>query len=120
MSGRGGPTASWSAWRRCDTKIEMTSTRANPLIKRREVAFEIEEAATPRRVDVRRELAVMLKADLDRVWVRRMETKTGTHRTLGLAHVYDDASQALGVEPKHIIERNRSPQESAEGAKKEE
>ena len=91
----------------------MTSTRANPLIKRREVDFKIEEASTPTRVDVRREIAVMLKADLDRVWVRRMETKTGTHRTVGLAHVYDDAAQALAVEPKHIIDRNQSPQGSA-------
>ena len=97
----------------------MTSTRANPLIERREVTFEIDEAATPKRVDVRRELAVMLKADLDRVWVRRMETKTGTHRTVGLAHVYDDAAQALEVEPKHIIERNQSPQASTEEAKEE-
>jgi len=98
----------------------MTSTKANPLIKRREVTFEIEEASTPRRVDVRRELAVMLKADLDRVWVRRMETKTGTHKTSGLAHVYDDAAHALEVEPKHIVARNSPPQESAEEEGKEE
>ncbi len=98
-------------------KIEMTSTRANPLIKRTEVTFEIDEAATPKRVDVRRELSAMLKADLDRVWVRRMETKTGTHKTVGLAHVYDDVAQALEVEPKHIIERNQPPQASAEETK---
>ncbi len=98
----------------------MTSTKANPLIKRREVTFEIEEASTPKRIDVRREIAVMLKADLDRVWVRQMETKTGTHRTVGLAHVYDDAAQALEVEPKHIIDRNQSPHETAGETEKEE
>jgi len=70
-------------------------------------------------VEVRRELAAMLKADLERVWVRRMGTKTGTHRTVGLAHVYDDAAQALAVEPEHIIERNKLPQESAEEVKEE-
>ena len=55
----------------------------------------------------------MLKADLDRVWLRRLETKTGTHRTVGLAHVYDDAAKALEVEPEHIIRRNQPPQEAA-------
>ena len=63
---------------------------------------------------MRRELADMLKADLDRVWLRRLETKTGTHRTVGLAHVYDDAAKALEVEPEHIIRRNQPPQKSAE------
>jgi len=61
---------------------------------------------------VRRELAAMLKADLETVWVRRLETKTGTRRTIGLAHVYDDPARALAVEPEHIIERNQPPKEA--------
>ena len=61
----------------------------------------------------------MLKADLDRVWVRQMETKTGTHRTFGLAHVYDDAERAHEVEPEHIIGRNQPPQGSAAEAEEE-
>ncbi|MFQ6054248.1 MAG: 30S ribosomal protein S24e [Candidatus Bathyarchaeia archaeon] len=92
----------------------MTSTRVNPLIGRREITFQIHEAATPRRTDVRRELAAMLNVDLDRVWVRRLETKTGTQLTVGLAHVYDDPERAMKVEPEHIIIRNRIPQGSAE------
>jgi len=91
----------------------------NPLIGRKEVTFEIHGAATPRRVEVRQELAATMKADLDRVWVRRMQTKTGTHRTVGLAHVYDDAAKALEVEPEHIVKRNRPPQESSDEAKEE-
>ncbi len=86
----------------------------NPLIGRREVTFEVEETATPSRAEVRRELAVILKVDLDRVWVRRLETKTGTHRTVGLAHVYDDAAKALEVEPEHIIKRNQPKAEATE------
>jgi ribosomal protein S24E len=79
----------------------------NPLIDRSEVIFQVEELATPRRAEVRRELAVLLKTDIEKVWVRRMETKTGTQRTKGLAHVYDDADKALRVEPGHIIQRNQ-------------
>lgn len=63
---------------------------------------------------MRRELAEILKADLERVWLRRFETKTGTHLTLGLAHVYDDAAKALEVEPEHIIVRNQPQEEAAE------
>ena len=86
----------------------------NPLIGRREVAFEVQEAATPSRAEVRRGLAVMLKADLERVWVRRLRTRTGTHLTVGLAHVYDDAAKALEVEPEHIVKRNLPPKEATE------
>jgi len=58
----------------------------------------------------------MLKVGLERVWLRRLETKTGTHLTIGMAHVYDDAAKALEVEPEHIISRNQPPQEAAEEA----
>lgn len=97
-------------------EIELTETKVNPLIGRREVAFEIHEAATPRRIDVRQELADMLKVGLEKVWLRRMETKTGTHLTLGMAHVYEDAANALDVEPEHIIRRNQAPHGASEEA----
>ena len=80
------------------------------MIGRREVTFEIEEPSTPNRLDMRREIAVLLKVDLDRVWIRRLETRSGTKKTIGLAHVYDDASRAIQVEPKHIVKRNQPPE----------
>lgn len=113
-SGRGGRRDSWPGWRSAELKTELTATRVNPLIGRREVTFEIQEPSTPSRSEVRREIAVLLKADIDRVWVRRIETKSGTNTTVGLAHVYDDAARALEVEPEHIIKRNRSPEKQAE------
>jgi len=91
-------------------KIELTSTKNNPLLSRREVTFEIQEPTTPSRAAVRREIAVLLKADLDKVYVKKIETKTGTHRTIGLVHVYEDAENALKVEPKHIVNRNTAPE----------
>ena len=100
-------------------EIELTSTRVNPLIGRKEVEFLINAMATPRRFDVRSELARMLKAELDTVWLRKLETGTGTRRVLGLAHVYDDAAKAIEVETKHIIRRNQpiieTTEESGEG-----
>ncbi|MCW4036015.1 MAG: hypothetical protein NWE75_02370 [Candidatus Bathyarchaeota archaeon] len=78
------------------------------------MTFEIQQPSTPTRSEVRREIAVLLKSELDRVWIRKMETKTGTNLTVGLAHVYDDPAKALQVEPEHIIRRNQQPERPAE------
>ncbi len=86
------------------------------MIGRREVTFEVEEPSTPNRSDMRREIAVMLKVDLERVWIRRLETKSGTKKTVGLAHVYDDAARVIQFEPKYIIKRNQPPEKPAEEA----
>ena len=61
----------------------------------------------------------MLKVELDRVWVRSIETKTGTHTTVGLAHVYNDPAKALVVEPDYIIQRNQKPEKVIEAEEQE-
>jgi ribosomal protein S24E len=55
-----------------------------------------------------------MKAELDQIWIRSLETKTGTHRTVGLAHVYNDPRKALVVEPEYIIQRNQKPEKVPE------
>ena len=57
--------------------------------------------------------------ELDRVWVRSIETKTGTRTTVGLAHVYKDPGKALVVEPDYIIQRNQKPEAVAEPEEQE-
>lgn len=84
------------------------------MIGRKEIEFEIKEQATPSRAEVRRDIAVIMKTDLDKVWVRQIETKTGTNTTVGLVHVYDDSAKALQVEPEHIIKRNQAPAPAVE------
>jgi ribosomal protein S24E len=59
-------------------------------------------------------LAVLLKAELDQVWVRSIETKTGSHKTVGLAHIYNDPGKALVVEPEYIIQRNQKLEKVSE------
>lgn len=60
-----------------------------------------------------------MKVELDKVWVRSIETKTGTHTTVGLAHVYNDPGKALEVEPDYIIQRNQKPEAVAESEEQE-
>ena len=97
-------------------EIEIISRKRNPLLSRDEVTFRISHlgSGTPPRLKVRDELAVKLDVDVERVYIRSLETKTGTMITIGEANIYDSVEDALRIEPKHIILRN-SPKKKAEG-----
>jgi ribosomal protein S24E len=82
---------------------------------RKELAFKVEEPSTPGRADVRREIAVAMRTDVDKVYIRSLTPTSGTRVTTGIAHVYSDAAMALKVEPKYIVARN-NPTEEAEKA----
>ncbi|MFP3951115.1 MAG: 30S ribosomal protein S24e [Candidatus Bathyarchaeia archaeon] len=85
----------------------MTTTKENPLLGRKELTFKVVEPSTPERRTIRTELAEILDTDLANVYVRKVETKTGTRLTIGEAHIYNEKERALEVEPEYIIERNR-------------
>jgi len=95
-------------------KLEIIDQQRNELLKRLEVKFQIEheKSGTPTRIQVRRSLAGTLDVDEERVYIKRIETKTGTTITFGEANIYDSPSRAEYVEPKHIILRNRPKKES--------
>ena len=88
-------------------KLELTSTKINKVVGRKELAFKVTEASTPSRADVRREIAVLMRTEPNNVYVRILEAKSGTRVTTGLAHVYNDTATAEAVEPKYIITRNK-------------
>ena len=88
-------------------KLDLTSVRKNPLFNRQEVEFKVEQPVTPTRSAVKIDLAGALRVELNQVYVREIKTLSGTHTSVGKAHVYDDPAQALIVEPKYIIERNQ-------------
>ena len=92
-------------------KLELTSTKNNPIMGRKELAFKVEEPSTPGRADVRREIAVAMRTDVDKVYIRSLTPTSGTRVTTGVAHVYSDAAMALKVEPKYIVARNNPTEE---------
>ncbi len=101
-------------------KIKVVSSKYNPLLKRKEVVFEVEHErvkGTPPRFEIRTKLAEMLKMKLERVYVRKVETKTGTMIALGEANAYDAVEQAMLIEPKYVIERNTPKEKSKEAEK---
>jgi len=92
-------------------KIKIIENKRNELLKRNEVVFNLlhEGSPTPSRVEVRKEIARILKTDIDGVYVRKIETMTGTRMSISEAYVYDSPEQAKRIEPEYIIVRN-SPQ----------
>jgi small subunit ribosomal protein S24e len=95
-------------------EIKIVSEKENPLLKRREVNFQIEHSetgSTPSRLDVKKAIAAMLKKDAELVFVRKFETKTGTHMVFGRANVYDSTENAKFTEPEYIKKRNSPPEE---------
>jgi len=104
-------------------KLKIVSKEQNPLMKRNEVTFSVEHAqtgGTPSRVELRKQLATLLKTDLELVYVKQVETKTGTMVAIGEANAYDSIEQAKLMEPKHIIARNASPEKPEESQAPEE
>ncbi len=94
-------------------EIKIISDKKNLLLKRNEVHFEVkhdETGSTPPRLEVKEGVAHALKAKPSLVFIKRMETKTGTHTALGLANVYKSMDQAQLVEPEYIIKRNIPPE----------
>jgi len=98
-------------------KVSITSKQQNNLIKRKEVSFSVdhsENGGTPARAEVCNQLASLLKAKRELVYITNMQTKRGTMTTVGEANVYDTVEQAKNLEPKHILTRNAVPEKTQE------
>jgi small subunit ribosomal protein S24e len=101
-------------------KIKITSQQYNPLLKRKEIIFEVKHEdtkGTPSRFELRKKLAEKLKTKIELLYVRKLETKTGTMLAAGEANLYDSPEQVKLVEPEHIITRNTPPEKTTEEKK---
>jgi len=101
-------------------ELKIISEKSNPLLKRKEVQFQVEHTqtgSTPPRMEIRNALANILKIDQNLVFVKKLETKTGTHTAVGFANVYDSLEQAKFIEPEHIRKRNMPPEKPKEEEK---
>jgi ribosomal protein S24E len=98
-------------------KLKIHSEKINPLLKRREIIFEIEHqqtGSTPTRLEVRKVLADVLKTEIEKIYVKKIETKKGTLIAMGTAHAYDNLDAAKLAEPKYIIQRNLPQEKKSE------
>jgi small subunit ribosomal protein S24e len=97
-------------------EVKFVSTKENPLLKRKEVEFMVEQDVekTPARLEIKKAIAAKLKVNEEMVFVKKMQTMTGTHTTVGNATAYETVEQAKRIEPKYIRKRNSPPEEPKE------
>ncbi len=101
-------------------QVKIDSTKNNPLLKRKEVGFTIvsgPKEKTPKRLDVKKGVAIEMQIGDEVVFIKRMHTKTGTSITVGDANVYQSVAQAKLVEPDYIRKRNSPPEKPKDEAK---
>ena len=105
-------------------ELEVVQRKENPLLKRTEVSFKAIHKAepTPTRDALRAFLAKELKATKDIVVIDSQASTFGRYETVGYAKVYKTKEQALIVERKHILVRNKliEPEVKKEAAPKPE
>lgn len=90
-------------------QAEIVSRKENPLLKRIEIEFKIVHhgEASPTRDIAKEEIAKLAKAPKERVIIDSMNSQFGKPETLGYAKVYDSKEDALAIERKYILGRNK-------------
>ncbi len=101
-------------------EIEVVEKNYNPLLGRTEVKAKVSHlrSATPTRMDVRRQLAARLNADLDRTVILKIITPFGVSESNVEAHIYDDKETMLKTEKPYILVRNQIIEKPEKKAKK--
>jgi len=98
-------------------EVKIVSTKKNPLLKRKEVEFKVEQSTkgkTPARLEVKKAIAAELKINEEMVFIKKMRTMTGTNTAVGIANAYETVEQAKFIEPEYIRKRNSPPEEPKE------
>jgi ribosomal protein S24E len=98
--------------------LKILEERPNPLLQRIEYHFAVAHpsGATPKRDEVRTELAKAAKVPKDRLIIVRMRARYGTATTMGWGASYQNADALKRVVPDHIQVRNGLKEKAAKGA----
>ncbi len=90
-------------------ELKIESKNNNKLHDRLETSFLIshEGNPTPTRVQVREELAKVLKKDKELIVIQLIRTCFGQGKSVGKAHVYNKKEVMLRNEPKYLLLRNQ-------------
>jgi small subunit ribosomal protein S24e len=90
-------------------ELEIVSRKDNPLLDRIELEVLAHHAGepTPKREEIREQVAAAVKAKKDQVLVDHMDSTFGTGSTRGYVKVYNTKEAALAIERAAIIKRNR-------------
>jgi small subunit ribosomal protein S24e len=100
-------------------ELKIVEKEENPLLKRTEVRFEADHSGgpTPKRLDVRKQLAGELGVPEDMVVIEKFATMHGRQVASGIARAYDSKERLEELEPKYLLKRGK-PKEEKEGEEK--
>ena len=82
-------------------EVKLVSIKKNPLLNRKEVDFIVEtkmQTKTPSRADIKKSIAEQMKISEDIVFIKKMQTLTGSSMTVGIANIYDSTTQSNLIE----------------------
>lgn len=100
-------------------EVKILDRRPNPLLERTELRFEIAHPGgpSPKRDEVRGEIAKQLKVPKERLVVEAMHARFGIAETSGEAIVYDTTQGRDRVTREHILIRNGLREKPTEALK---
>ncbi len=99
-------------------EVEIISKKENPVIDRMELNFRVShpKEVTPKRKEIRDEIAAQLKVQKDRIVIDNMKPEFGKPETMGYAKIYKSKNDALKIESKAVLKRNNLMEEKKEKA----
>jgi small subunit ribosomal protein S24e len=102
-------------------KIEISEKVENPLLQRMEIKFKVDHShgPTPKRLDVRAQLAGQLGVPEEVVIIDKLASMYGRQVASGIARVYSSRQELEELEPKYLLQRGL-PAEAKEKEKPEE
>lgn len=97
-------------------KVEVVEKVENPILKRTEIKFKVEHtgAPTPKRLEVRAQLASLLGVAEDLLVIEKLAGTYGHQAASGIARSYGSHEQLKEIEPKYLLERGIPKEAKAE------
>ena len=87
--------------------VKVVNKVENKLLARKEVEAQLSyRGATPKRTEMREELAKKISCDPDLLVLREVKNEYGIQRVKVVAHAYENKEQLEKVEPEYIRKRD--------------
>ena len=102
-------------------ELSITGKKENQLLKRTEVEFNLihTNEKTPKRGEVRNEIATELKAKKETVIIDHMNSLFGKSETNGTARIYKTVEDIKEIEADYMLKRHGLYEEKKKAEKKE-
>ncbi|MEW5760219.1 MAG: 30S ribosomal protein S24e [Candidatus Thermoplasmatota archaeon] len=93
-------------------EIEILDKKENLLLKRAEIKFKVTHSpeATPNRDKIRESIASLINTKKENIVLDRIKSSFGKPETIGYAKVYEKKEEAISIESKAKLYKNKLAQ----------